>query len=220
MIISGYETDKTKDDVAEHIDNERDKVTLADAQKDAEREREEREKKIEESYDIHHPKRRVLVHTQDEIRNWDFVEALENDPLYRERGAGRSAKAFKILYNNIRPTNGFLIPGQVCTFLYNNPKTREELEWWDRTPCTLFFGYFKTNKGLIRELGFNLHYYPPYIRKKIMTKIFYMYRSYFLSNFDTHKFRKLSNISYDNVVGQLRAAKLDFGIKEYVPGLR
>ena len=52
-------------------------------------------------------------------------------------------------------------------FYYNEPKFKEELEYYDKTPLTLFCGITRTKDNTIREVGFNLHYFPPYTRARI-----------------------------------------------------
>ena len=128
--------------------------------------------------------------------------------------------AYKFIMQMKNITAKYLLPGQICLFSYNDPKTKSQLEYWDKNPLTLFFGTFRTQNGDIREIGLNLHYYPPYARKQILVKVYETFKSYFEKCFNspTHKpnalmdYRTLKHIISSD-------AKIAFGVKEYVPSL-
>jgi hypothetical protein len=115
----------------------------------------------------------------------------------------------------------YLLPGQICCFTYNDPKTKDELEYWDKTPLTLFFGVFKTTEGNIREIGLNLHYFPPFTRKKVLDRVYNMFKSYFEKNFNEPSDKPNTLIDYQTLKHVLkRDSKIAFAVKEYVPSLR
>ena len=111
-----------------------------------------------------------------------------------------------------------ILPGQLIMFNYFEPKTKEQLQYYDAMPCTIFFGTFKTADGL-RVLGFNIHYYPPRIRYQLMDKIFDIFRGTYMRNWDKTISTEISDISYKMLIHQLQKAKLDFGVREYIPSL-
>ena len=119
------------------------------------------------------------IYSLDEIRDFDMGEAIDESSLAAKTGHVRSKLAYKFIMENQNITAKYLLPGQVCMFSYNDPKTKDELEYWDKTPLTLFFGAFRTKNGDIREIGLNLHYYPPFTRRKILVKVYETFKSYF-----------------------------------------
>ena len=111
---------------------------------------------------------------KEEIKNFKLNEAIENHPLANKPTNARSKLAYKYLLSELKPTSKYLLPGQFVVFSYNEPKTKEDLEYYDATPATLFFGITRTASGNIREVGFNLHYFPPYARMKIMNLVYFL----------------------------------------------
>lgn len=161
------------------------------------------------------------IYSLDEIKNFDMLENIDASALAQKGGHVRSKLAYKFIMQMKNITAKYLLPGQICLFSYNDPKTKNQLEYWDKNPLTLFFGTFRTQNGDIREIGLNLHYYPPYARKQILVKVYETFKSYFEKCFNspTHKpnalmdYRTLKHIISSD-------AKIAFGVKEYVPSLR
>ena len=114
-----------------------------------------------------------------------------------------------------------MLPGQLCMFYYNEPKFKEELEYYDKTPLTLFCGITRTKDNTIREVGFNLHYFPPFTRARILELCYIAFMPYWESNFNEHDGKPNTHISYKSIQKICsRSDKLAFGIKMYVPILR
>lgn len=157
---------------------------------------------------------------KEEIKNFKLDEAIENHPLNYKPTSTRSKLAYKYLLSELKPTSKYLLPGQFVVFSYDEPKTKEDLEYYDATPATLFFGITRTASGNIREVGFNLHYYPPYARMKIMNTIYEVYKQYYNSCFNDAVHKPNRFISYNQLKGMLRRVGLGFGIRMYVPSLR
>ena len=108
-----------------------------------------------------------------------------------------------------------IVPGQLIMFDYFEPIHKEELEYYDAMPVTLFFGVFKTEQGK-RVLGFNIHYYPRRIRESLMDKIYEMYKKFYK---DDKVLKKSTGVEYKALLGALKGAKLDFGVRMYDPNL-
>ena len=161
------------------------------------------------------------IYDPDEIKNYQLDEAINNHPLVKRPTAIRSKLAYKEIIHNTKPTKKYLLPGQVVLFHYAEPKFKEELEYYDRTPFTLFLGITRTKDGNIREVGINLHYYPPFARARILNHTYEVFKPYFDKNFNDVTGKPNTFISYDRLKHLMRTnIKIAFGIKMYIPVLR
>ena len=161
------------------------------------------------------------IYDLDEIKNYQLDEAINNHPLVKRPTAIRSKLAYKEIIHNTKPTKKYLLPGQVVLFHYAEPKFKEELEYYDRTPFTLFLGITRTKDGNIREVGINLHYYPPFARARILNHTYEVFKPYFDKNFNDVTGKPNTFISYDRLKHLMRTnLKIAFGIKMYIPVLR
>lgn len=152
-------------------------------------------------------------------RTFDLLKAIKNNPLYGRRG-NKSDKAFKYLYANIGWGNtDKIVPGQLATFVYATPKLKEELEYYDARPLTIFFGSFKTKEGEKRILGFNLHYFPPQVRYKILTMIFRMYRPIYMKFFNEVPPQEIAAFDYRYIIDNITKMGMKFAVREYIPEL-
>ena len=157
----------------------------------------------------------------EEIKAYQLDEAINNHPLAKRPTAIRSKLAYKEILHNAKLTKKYLLPGQVVLFHYAEPKYKEELEYYDKTPFTLFLGITRTNDGNIREVGLNLHYYPPFSRTRILTHTYNVFKPYFDKNFNEVTGKPNTFISYDRLKHLMKAnLKIAFGIKMYIPVLR
>ena len=161
------------------------------------------------------------IYDPDEIKNYQLDEAINNHPLVKRPTAIRSKLAYKEIIHNTKPTKKYLLPRQVVLFHYAEPKFKEELEYYDRTPFTLFLGITRTKDGNIREVGINLHYYPPFARARILNHTYEVFKPYFDKNFNDVTGKPNTFISYDRLKHLMRTnIKIAFGIKMYIPVLR
>ena len=161
------------------------------------------------------------IYDPDEIKNYQLDEAINNHPLVKRPTAIRSKLAYKEIIHNTKPTKKYLLPGQVVLFHYAEPKFKEELEYYDRTPFTLFLGITRTKDGNIREVGLNLHYYPPFARARILNHTYEVFKPYFDKNFNDVTGKPNTFISYTRLKHLMRNnLKIAFGIKMYIPVLR
>lgn len=111
-----------------------------------------------------------------------------------------------------------ILPGMMILFQYFEPKTKEELEYYDASPCTIFFGVVNTKNGK-RVLGFNIHYYPPRIRKKVLDRIFEIYKPVYSKYFTDGITKEIDAFDYKYLIESLEKAKLSFGVRMYIPSL-
>lgn len=139
--------------------------------------------------------------------------------LYKANVVRRDNTVRKFVDENVAITNAQPIyPGQLVMFNYFQPKTEEQLEYYDAMPCTIFFGIINTKEGK-RVMGFNIHYYPPKIRFMVMDRIFDIFKPLYLESWDSPLNSEMSDFNYKMLIRQLQKAKLDFGIRLYIPQL-
>lgn len=161
------------------------------------------------------------IYDPDEIKVYKLDEAINEHPLAKRPTAIRSKLAYKEILHNAKLTKKYLLPGQVVLFHYADPKFKEELEYYDKTPFTLFLGITRTNDGNIREIGLNLHYYPPFTRARILSQTYNIFKPYFDKNFNEVTGKPNTFISYDKLKHLMRHnLKIAFGVKMYIPVLR
>jgi hypothetical protein len=161
------------------------------------------------------------IYTDDEIDEFVLMEAINRHPLSKRPINIRSKLAYKEILNTLPPTKKYLLPGQLVCFEYLEPKFKEDLEYYDRTPLTLFLGITRTKDGNIRELGLNLHYYPPYTRARILNRTYEVFKPYFNKFFNDPSTKPNTIISYDALMHLMKHNdKIAFGIKMYIPVLR
>lgn len=140
--------------------------------------------------------------------------------LYRANITTRDANARKFISENVSTSNsGKILPGTLVMFNYFTPQLQEELEYYDAMPCTIFFGLFNSSKGP-RVLGWNLHYYPPKLRFQLMDKIFNIFKKDYINLWGQDKTKNaLNSFNYNYLMKVFKSNNLDFGIREYIPGL-
>jgi hypothetical protein len=145
---------------------------------------------------------------------------IDGEPfLYKSNVKRRDAFVRKFIDHNIETASaGKVFPGQLVMFNYFQPKTEEQLKYYDAMPCTIFFGVFNTEQGR-RVLGFNLHYYPPKIRFALMDRIFDIYKPIYLKSWDKPLNSEMSYFNYKQLIEQLQDAGLEFGVRMYIPNL-
>lgn len=160
------------------------------------------------------------VYGQDEVDAWRMDEAIDNSTLGRKPLNMRSKIAYKEIMRNLKPTKKYLLPGELCVFAYSAPKTAAELEYYDATPFVLFCGITRTADGNIREVGFNLHYYPPYARKRVLNTVYDVFKSYYKKYFNDQPHAANKAVNYHVLSRMLRSEKIRFGLRMYVPALR
>ena len=153
-------------------------------------------------------------------RDYSLIKDIREEKLYKSNIVKRDAAVRKWVDNNIDTKNkGEIMPGQLIMFNYLEPKTKEELEYYDQLPCTIFFSEFNTKDGEPRVLGFNLHYYPPKIRYMVADRIFSIFKPIYEQSWNSPLNRPMSFMQYKMLLEQLEKQGLTFGVREYIPSL-
>jgi hypothetical protein len=106
----------------------------------------------------------------------------------------------------------------MLVFEYFEPKTKDELEYYDARPCTIFFNIINTNEGK-RVLGFNIHYFPPKMRYQILNTIFNIYKPIYTKYFKDGTKTAMDAFDYKYLIDSLQKAGLEFGVRMYIPNL-
>lgn len=152
-------------------------------------------------------------------RNYRLYEEIRKEKLYKSNVKNRDKYSRKLLESELDSKNTTsILPGQMIMFEYFEPATKEELEYYDAMPVTIFFNKIKTDDGP-RVLGFNIHYYPPRIRYQVLDRIFEIFKPFYLKAWNNPLTKELSYIEYKMLMEQLEKAKLNFGVRMYIPKL-
>lgn len=153
-------------------------------------------------------------------KNFSLIKAIREEKEYKSNVQTRDYRIRKYIDNQYTgvATPKDVIPGQMIMFNYFEPKTEEDLEYYDAMPCTLFFGSYNSKQGP-RVIGFNLHYYPPRIRYQVLDRILEIFKSFYKTSWEQPLQQEIPNIQYKMLMNQLQNAKLDFGIRQYIPNL-
>ena len=197
------------------------KVTRREKQVEQIKEHQEEDKKLPytRQTSLHDIDR--YIYDADSIEEFRMDEAISNHPLSHRPTNVRSKMAYSELLKVCKPTTKYLLPGQIVLFGYSEPKYKEELEYYDKTPLVLFCGITRTEDGNIREIGFNLHYYPPRIRARILNITYEVFKTHFQKSFNDPTHKPAGFINYKALKTMLkRNIKIAFGIKMYIPVLR
>ena len=162
-----------------------------------------------------------FIYDAESIENFRMDEAIQDHPLSRRPTNMRSKLAYSEIMKLVKPTTKYLLPGQIVVFGYSEPKFRESLDYYDKTPFVIFLGITRTNDGNIREVGLNLHYYPPRIRSRILTTTYNVFKFHFQKHFNDPTDKPAGFINYKALKHIMRSnTKIGFGIKMYIPVLR
>ena len=150
---------------------------------------------------------------------YSLIKEIQESPYYGKEVSRNDARATAFLEEHCEVTgSGKIVPGQLILFKYFEPKTKDELEYYDARPCTIFFNVVNTNEGK-RVLGFNIHYYPPKMRYQIMNTIFNIYKPILSKHFTDGPKSEISAFDYEYLIGSLEKAGLGFGVRMYIPNL-
>jgi hypothetical protein len=152
-------------------------------------------------------------------KDFNMLKAIREEKDYKSNVLRRDKNVRKYVDENLSIAGkGSILPGQLIMFNYFEPATKDKLEYYDAMPCTIFFGIVNTKNGK-RVIGFNIHYYPPRIRYQLMNRIYEIFKPIYAKNFNTPLDSKMDYFNYKMLISQLQKAKLDFGIREYIPNL-
>lgn len=152
-------------------------------------------------------------------KDFDMLKAIQSEKDYKSNVKRRDINSRKYIAENIDiKGKNSILPGQLIMFDYFEPATKDKLEYYDAMPCTIFFGIVNTKNGK-RVIGFNIHYYPPRIRFQLLSRIYEIFKPIYSKQFNTPLTDEMSYFNYKMLIDQLQKAKLDFGIREYIPML-
>lgn len=151
---------------------------------------------------------------------YSLLKEIQEDSLYKANVGRRDARSRKIIAEHGIPADtGNLLSGNVYLLEYFEPKTEEQLEYYDAMPCSFVFGKFKTKKGEPRVLVFSLHYLPPRIRFQVLNKIMEIYQYIYKDSWKSGLKKDMSYIQYQQLLFILQKSKLRFAVHEYIPQL-
>ena len=152
-------------------------------------------------------------------KNYSLIREIRKEKDYKNNIQVRDRHARDYIAKECKQTGPKdVMPGQLISFNYLQPKTMEELEYYDAMPVTIFFGVFNTDQGQ-RIMGFNIHYYPPRIRFQIMDRIMEIWKPMYLKVWDEGLKGDLAHFDYQWLQAQLESAGLGFGVRMYIPNL-
>lgn len=160
------------------------------------------------------------IYTDDEIRKFNMQMAIDNHPLAKKPTNLRSKLAYKEIMTEVQQSPRYLLPGMFTMFGYRQPKYKEELQYYDASPAVIFFGVTRTKQSNIREIGFNLHYFPPFARGKIITIVYEVFKQYYNKYFNEVPQRPNHMVNYNVLKKLLDRYGIGFGLRMYIPVLR
>ena len=160
------------------------------------------------------------IYTDDEIKRFNMQMAIDNHPLGKKPTAVRSKLAYKAIMEEVSQSPRYLLPGMFTMFAYRTPKNKAELQYYDATPAVIFFGVMRTKESAIREVGFNIHYFPPFIRGKIVTLVYEVFKQYYNKYFNNVPSKPNHVIDYNTLKKMLDKYGIGFGLRMYIPVLR
>lgn len=163
-------------------------------------------------------KSRIKVQPDSKKAGWElYKDGIKNNVLYKKPYNTKKVEAQNIIRENCEHVKK-VVPGQMIYFKYYEPKTKEDLEYYDATPLTIYFARYNSAKGP-RIIGFNLHYYPPKIRYRILDLIFKLFTPMFKKAWDEGVKTEAQYFDYKFFMEELAKYNLDFGVRQYDPAL-
>ena len=152
-------------------------------------------------------------------KGYSLIKAIREEKEYKSNVNRRDKKSRSILEKDNKTKNASVIlPGQMIMFDYFEPKTKDELKYYDAQPVTIFFNVINTPLGR-RVLGFNIHYYPPQVRWQIMDRIYVIFKPIYDKSWGKPLEKKIGGINYALLIEQLESQGLAFGVRMYDPSL-
>lgn len=152
-------------------------------------------------------------------RNFSLINAIRQEKDYKNNVQVRDKHARAYISEHCHVTGPSDVrPGQLVSFNYFQPKTEEQLKYYDAKPVTIFFGVFNTKEGK-RIMGFNIHYYPPRIRFQILNRIMDIWKPMYLKAWEGGLKSDMQHFDYVWLQQQLEHAGLGFGVRMYIPSL-
>lgn len=155
-------------------------------------------------------------------RTYDLYKEIENHEWVKK--GNPSAKALEWYRKDIMTDTSLHNKGQLLrqgflyTFNYDTPKYESVLDYFDTQPLVISFGYVETSLGK-RDIGINLHLYPPRIRRIIMYKVFDIYRNLYKGQLFAKNPKEIP-VKWIDLKKPLEKYGIAFGIRMYISELR
>ena len=150
---------------------------------------------------------------------YSLIDQIQKSPYFGKSPSEYDPRARTFINEHVDVTNANTIkPGQMIMFNYFEPKTKEDLEYYDAMPTTIFFNIVETTQGK-RVLGFNIHYYPPKMRFQVLNTIFNIYKPIYSKYFKDDQTKSIDAFDYQYLIDSLEKAGLEFGVRMYIPNL-
>lgn len=151
--------------------------------------------------------------------DYDFKKDVKQDTLYNavltKRDAGERRKLFR-KYRGMSARN--IKPGMLMMFNYNKPKTKEQLEFYDAKPVSLFFGRVRTDEG-IRVVAFNIHMMPRHARVSFLNDILKEYDDFYKDNWSEIWTRTVKKFKFNRIMKIIDNNSLNYIVRMYIPDL-
>lgn len=155
-------------------------------------------------------------------RTYDLYKEIENHEWVKK--GNPAAKALEWYRKEIASDTSLHNKGQLLrqgflyTFNYDTPKYESVLDYFDTQPLVISFGPVETSLGK-RDIGINLHLYPPRIRRIIMYKVFEIYRNLYKDQLFAKNPKEIP-VKWIDLKKPLEKYGIAFGIRMYISELR
>lgn len=151
--------------------------------------------------------------------SYDFWKDLENNDIAKSSNPKKAAvKWYYDVYQNNpkkRIKRKIMRPGTLVMFDYDDPLTKDTLEYWDRNPLVLVVEPYLTKNEVLRVQGINLHLLPPNIRKLVLYQAFYLYKDAYTAKLYTDKDALQVNMAWQAIKMQLMKYGAGFAFRRY-----
>lgn len=115
---------------------------------------------------------------------------------------------------------GLLIQGHLYCFTYDDPVTKDKLEYYDTTPLVLSFGVYYAETGNIVERGINLHFLPMDVRKALLLDIFNAFKDRYKGKMYSSKPRSINELDWEFLKQYIVKYGIDFAVRSYISDRR
>lgn len=115
---------------------------------------------------------------------------------------------------------GIMVQGHLYYFVYDDPLTKDKLEFYDTSPVVLSFGLYLANTGNLVEYAVNLHYLPQEVREAFMTDIFNLFKKQYKGEMYTSKPRSINEFTWQQLQTFVDKYGIDFAVRSYIPERR
>lgn len=155
-------------------------------------------------------------------RTYDLWKEIEKHPFLKNGNPAAAALEWYrkdiVEDTSLHIKGNLLRQGFLYTFNYDTPKYESVLDFFDTQPLVISFGPTETSLGM-RDIGINLHLYPPRIRRIIMYKVFEIYRKMYKDQLFAKNPKEIP-VKWIDIKKPLEKYGVAFGVRMYIPSLR